>query len=339
MKKIKYGIIGFGNAGIVHAKVLNSIKNVDLVAICDINPRKTSLARNLYKVNLYKDFRTMIKKENLDGVSICLPHYLHSGVSIFCMKNKINVLCEKPIATRIVDADKMIKCSYKNKVLLGTIFQHRFEPINLMIKKEIESDKLGSLISTSISVKWKKTKDYYLNWQGNKHMAGGGVLINQAIHFIDLAQWFNGGIKSVIGNMKTEREYITVEDNAIAMVFYNNNSFGVFDCSTSSNPFFGSTIEIIGSLNSIKICDGHIVFWGGKTDNAIKKINFEINKLDRKFWGKKYFGYGHIFQIKDFIKSISLNKLPSVGGEDGKQALKIVLAIINSSKNNKKIII
>ncbi len=339
MRKIRYGVIGFGNAGKVHSKVLGNIKNVDFTSVCDISLKERSLAKDMYAVSVYGDFKEMVKKENLDGVSICLPHYLHSPVSIFCMKNKINILCEKPIATKVADAEKMIQCSHKNNILFGTIFQHRFEPINIMIKKEIENGRLGNLISTSVNVKWRKTKDYYLNWQGDKIKAGAGVLINQAIHFIDLAQWFNGGVKSVLGNIKTDRKYITVEDNAIANVFYNNNSFGVFDCSTSSNPFFGSTIEIIGSINSIKMHDGRIIFWGGKTDAEIVKINNKIKKMDKETWGKKYFGYGHIFQIKNFIESIKFNKAVSVSGEDGKETLKIILAIIKSSKTKKRVIV
>lgn len=337
MRKIKYAIIGFGNAGQVHAKVVDQIKNVDFVAVCDINKDKNEVARQKYGVKTYCDFADMSEKETLDAVSVCLPHCLHAPASIFMERQGINVLCEKPLATSMIDAKKMIKNAREHKVILGSIFQHRFEPINVLIKKEIGEGRLGDIISTSVNVKWKKTKEYYSDWQGDKKQAGAGVLINQAIHFIDLAQWFNGGVKSVVGKIKTNREYIDVEDNAIVLVSYNNGGFGVFDCSTSANPFLGSTIEIVGSLNSVRMHDGYVMAWGGKTESEINKINDSIREVDKETWGKKYFGYGHIFQIKNFIKAIANNGEPAIKGEDGLDTLKLVLSIIASSKNNKEI--
>lgn len=337
MQKLKYAIIGFGNAGQVHAKVLSRVKNVNLVAVCDIDEERRELARKKYSVRTYGDFKDMAKKEKIGAVSICLPHYLHASVSVFMEVRGINVLCEKPLAISVTDAEKMIRVARKHGVILGSIFQHRFEPINVLIKKEVDRGKLGKIISTSVNVKWRKTREYYSNWQGDRKQAGAGVLINQAIHFIDLAQWFNGGVRSVIGKIKTNRNYIDVEDNAIALIFYKNGSFGVFDCSTSANPFLGSTIEIVGSVNSIKMHDGYVVAWGGKSKSEVDEINDSIREVDKETWGKNYFGYGHIFQIKNFVKSVIKGKRPAVIGEDGLDAVKLVLSIIDSSNKNQEI--
>ena len=204
-----------------------------------------------------------------------------------------------------------------------------------LVKNAIDTGDIGELISTSINVKWSKSEEYYQWWQGKMAYAGGGVLINQAIHAIDLAQWFNGGISTVHAYTKSQRPYLEVEDNAVVLVEYNNYTFGVFDCSTSVNPFFGTSLEIIGSKNSLRLFDGRIVFWGGKSDGEIEKQNKLFEEMDAETWGKKYFGHGHIYQINDFVSALNEDRSPLICGEDGRATLEIILSIIESAKTNK----
>jgi predicted dehydrogenase len=307
-KRIKYGIVGLGTAGRIHAEALKNVSGTELLAICDISDNKRELARRLYGARIYTDFATMALDRELDAVSICLPHHLHASASIAFLKREISVLCEKPLATTIADSHEMIEAAQANNALLSVVFQHRYEMINQLIMQEIQQGLLGKIISTSISIKWQKASGYYNGWQGKIAEAGGGVLINQAIHYVDLAQWFNGGCEVVYGMAVTARPNISVEDNAIALVVYKNGAFGSFDCSTCVNPMMGSGLDIVGSNYSIRTRDGEIVIWGRKTSAEINNLNEQIRQHGKFRPGKNYYGYGHKLQIQDFVQCIRESK-------------------------------
>lgn len=339
MKKIKYGIIGFGWAGKTHATVLNNIlsKKVKILSICDINTQKLNEAKKIYQVKTTKNYQEMFDMK-LDAISICTPHHLHFPMAKALIKANIPFLIEKPTVILYDEIKQLRSILKKQKITAGTILQHRYEYANQLVKNAIQNGELGELISTSINVKWEKNEEYYKDWHGNKSMCGGGVLITQAIHMFDLASWFNNGVKSIYGKMKFSRR-LSVEDNVIGLLEYNSGGFGVIDCSTSTKPGFGSTIEIIGSKNSVKLHNGSIIYWGGKSFNDIKHINKMIKKVDMRTWKKKYFGYGHIFQIKNFISSV-IEKAPIlVTIEDGLQVVEVILAFERSSKTHKEVII
>jgi UDP-N-acetyl-2-amino-2-deoxyglucuronate dehydrogenase len=330
---VNYGIIGYGNAGVVHHRILSRIRNVSVVGIYDTEEARRKAAKDM-GIKAYADLPSLIEK--VDAVSICTPHNTHAPLAITALRSGVDVICEKPIATNRLDAYKMIQASEENRKLLGVISQHRYEVANMLLKSEIDKGKLGRLISTSISVKWRKEASYYSDWHGNMERCGGGVLITNAIHMIDVAAWLNGGIKAVYAMSKNVRA-MEVEDNVMALVEYPNDSFGVFDCSTSTNPFFGSALEVVGSDNSVRLFDGMIVFWGGKSQEEIRRLNEQIRKLNKRTWGKKYFGYGHVFQIEDFINCIKNRSTLAVDGIEGTKALEAVLAIMESAKTGSRI--
>jgi len=335
--KIRFGIVGFGVAGRIHAEAIRNVYCAELVAICDISERKREMARRLYGVSVYADLVNMADDDEVDAVSICLPHHLHASATITFLQMQKSVLCEKPLATSVADAQLMIKAAQASNTMLGVVFQHRYEMINQFIREEINQGLLGKIISTSVSVKWQKNPVYYRGWQGNISESGGGVLINQAIHFIDLAQWFNGGGKEVYGMSITARDHLSVEDNAIALVVYKNGAVGAIDCSTCANPMMGSGLDIIGSNYSIRTRDGEIVSWGRKSSNEIESLNEKFRQHGKFKPKQNHYGYGHALQIQDFIQSIQEVKQPLVTGEDGLSALKIVLAIIESAKTQEKV--
>ena len=339
MEKVRYGVVGYGDCGQVHCRILSSLPSASLEVICDLDERKLDLARKLYpKSRFYHEIDEIFANEEIEAISICTPHNTHFDLSKKAFSRKVHVLCEKPLAITIEDSEEMIRKARENGVYLGYISQHRFEFAPSLLKREIERGILGDIISTSISVKWKKERDYYEgSWKGNKSKAGGGVIINQGIHMIDVASWLNGGISSVYAMSRTSRDYIDVEDNAVVLVEYENGAFGVFDFSTSTNPFLGTGLEVVGSKNTVKLFEGRILKWGGKTPEEIQNLNDRIAKIDEKSWGKKYFGYGHIYQIKEFVESILNKREPIVNGEEGKKVLEIVVAIMNSSVEGRRI--
>lgn len=337
---LEYGIVGFGWAGKTHAKVINEklSKKVRLTAVCDIDQSRLNEVSN-QGVKTYLSLTKMLEQESLDGISICTPHFHHHQMCIKASRRKVPFLVEKPIATDYDSAVQIINESNKYGVNSSAVLQHRFELVNRLVKDAIDSEELGEMISTAVNVKWRKDDSYYDNWHGSLEECGGGVLITQAIHMIDIASWFNYGVESVIGEVRTQRPGIEVEDNAIALVKYRNKAFGVIDCSTSTSPMMGSNLEILGSNGSIKLKDGKILYWGTRSQDEIDEMNNNIGKIDSQTWGKNYFGYGHIFQIEDFINSIIEDRKPLIGLEEGLDTLKIVLSIYESSRRGYEVIL
>lgn len=339
MHKLKYGIVGFGWAGKTHAKVIDEkLKSfVKLEAICDIDTQKLAQAKRIYDVVVTEDFHKFIEFD-LDAISICTPHFLHFSMAKDALIARIPFLVEKPVVISFEEIEKLSKLLDDDDLICGTVLQHRFEFANKMLKKAILKGNLGNIYSTSINVKWKKTNEYFNDWHGDKNLSGGGVLLTQAIHMIDLACWFNEDVKSVFGKFRYDRN-LSIEDSAIAILEFLSGAYGLIDCSTSTNPGFGSTLEIIGSSNSVKIHNGRIIKWGSMTENNITKNNEEIDIIDSQTWGKKYFGYGHIFQIQDFIMSVIEQRKTLVPIDEGLRTVKVILSIEKSWIEGKEIIL
>ncbi len=339
MHRLKYGIVGFGWAGKTHAKVIDKkLKSfAKIEAICDIDTQKLIQAKRMYNVSVTEDFQKFLEFD-LDAISICTPHYLHFSMAKDSIFAQVPFLLEKPVVISFEEMEELSKLLKNNNLICGTVLQHRFELANKLLKQAILKGDLGKMYSTCINVKWEKGNDYFNDWHGDKKLSGGGVLLTQAIHMIDLACWFNEGVKSVIGKLRYDRD-LSIEDSAIGILEFLSGANGIIDCSTSANPGFGSTLEIIGSSNSVKIHDGRIIKWGGMSEKNITKKNEEIDMVDSQTWGKKYFGYGHIFQIQDFILSIIEKRKTMVPIDEGLKTVKVILSIEKSWIESKEIIL
>ena len=342
MSKIKYGIIGFGWAGRVHARVLNKFKDkVTLQAVCDTNCLRLEEAFKEFGIRKFLDYRLLLNS-GIDAVSICTPNYLHSEMILNALNRGIHVICEKPLCIKQEEIEKIKKEKRNSQSLFEYILHHRFEPINQELKKAIENNELGEIISGSIIVKWRKDSSYYIgenSWRGKKETAGSGVLMTQAIHAIDLMQWFLGDVKKVYGKCLSILPTIEVEDNAMALLEYKNGAIGLLDCSTSLNPNFGTSIQIVGREYSVILHDGRIVKWGGLSKAEVRVRNKEIIQLESETIKKKYFGYGHIFQIHNFINAISGKGVPKISIDEAERSLKIIWAILESSIIDKEILL
>lgn len=334
-----YAVVGYGNAGSAHAGTIDLLDSARLVAICDINNERLKIASRKHPhANLYDDIESMLSSEQIDIISVCTPHNTHCPITVRALEHKVNVLTEKPIATKLEDADKMICAASENGVKLGVVSQWRYERAPVLLKEKIDNGELGKIISTSINLKWEKDEDYYKDtWKGRMEESGGGVVINQAIHMIDLARWFNGEITSVNAIAATSRNYIDVEDNLVGIINYSNGAFGSIDFSTSTNPEFGTYIEVVGSNYAVKLSKREIVGWGNKKQSEITKFNKQIHDENKFSFGKPYFSRAHISQINDFINSVRSDKDLSSSCIEAKNTLRSVLAIMKSAKELKEV--
>lgn len=340
MNKFRVGIVGCGNIFPMHAISVSNLECAEIIAVCDIKEDRAKAKAEQFNCKYYLDYKEMIDKEKLDVIHICLPHYLHAPVAIYAAKAKVNILTEKPMSIKLEDAEEMISAAKDNNVTLGVIFQNRYNPGSQLIKKSIESGELGKIITGKLSVTWNRSDEYYSHsdWKGTWDMEGGGVIIDQAIHTMDLMRWFvNSEIDYVDANISNRvHEIIEVEDSAEGVIKYKN---GVVTGFYAVN-YYGYDAPVEIEL----YCEKGIVKMIG--DRGIIKFNDERefiadNNPNETFnygnGAKGYWGVSHIKQIKNFYKALTLGEKPEITGDEAVKTQKMICAIYESGKEKKRI--
>ncbi len=269
MKKVKVGLVGLGNIGTKHAGYLSEMESVDFAAVCDIIKDKADLFREKYGANAYYDYREMLEKEKLDAVIIAVPHYDHTPISVDAFEKGINVLCEKPLAVHVNDAEKSVSAfkaakSKNDKLVFAMMFQERTYAHYRKIKEILESGRLGKLIRvTWIDTTRFRTQKYYNSggWRATWAGEGGGILSNQCPHNLDMYQWLFGLPKSVNGFAGIGKYHdIEVEDEVTAYFEHENGMVGHFIVSTAEAP--GSNrLEISAENGKLIYEDGELIFY------------------------------------------------------------------------------
>jgi UDP-N-acetyl-2-amino-2-deoxyglucuronate dehydrogenase len=340
MKKFKIGIIGCGNIFPMHAYPANSLDNVEVVAICDKNEQLANEKAKDFNCKAYTDYKDMIDNAGIDAVHICTPHYLHHTMSIYATSKKVNVLTEKPMAIKEEDAKAMIKSAKDNNVTLGVIFQNRYNASSTLIKETLASGKLGKILSGQVFVTWKRTDEYYSKseWKGTWDKEGGGVIIDQSIHTLDLANWFvNNEIDYIDASIHTRaHDIIEVEDIAEGIIKYKN---GVSISFYTMNYFeYDAPVKLeLSCEHGIVKMEAEKVVIQFK-DGTI--ISAEQNPDDVFEYGdgvKSYWGVNHVKQITNFYKSIEQGKDVDITGEMALETQKLVCGIYESGKTKTRV--
>ncbi|MGP3778286.1 Gfo/Idh/MocA family protein [Halanaerobium saccharolyticum] len=332
MKKLKTAIIGCGNIHQVHADIIKNSDNTELEYVVDIKENRAKKSAEKYNCKYLTDYKDLLDK-NLDSVHICTPHFLHSSMAIDFLNSEINVLVEKPLALNYKEAQKVIKADQNSSAKLGVCFQNRFNENIQRAREIIDSSELGELKGIKGIVTWHRDQNYYLkdDWKGYYKTEGGGVLINQAIHTLDLIQWFGGEIEAVKGNIDTRvlEDIIEVEDTADATLYFKNNAVGIF---YATNGFSAnSPVEIVVDFEK-----GSLRLFGDQLfvqkENEIKQFSEEKESKYKAYWG-----YGHQKLIESFYQAIINNNNKNlIKAEEGIKTLELINKINNSSKKRKK---
>ncbi|OPJ59791.1 Gfo/Idh/MocA family protein [Clostridium oryzae] len=335
MKKLGAAIVGCGNIYRNHGDALEGSDYAEIKAVVDIDSARVQKAANIYACDAYEDYRRMLEREDIDVVHICLPHYLHSKVAISAIESGKHVLTEKPMDINLTNSMSMIETARKYHKYLGVCFQNRYNNASQSAKEIILKRQLGELIGAKAFVAWNRDKIYYMSgeWRGKFKTEGGGVLINQAIHTIDLLQWLAGGVKAVKANVDTRllQKVIEVEDTADATFIFNNGAAGIFyatNCYSSNSPI---EIEMNFERGFLKFEDDklYIIDEDGKRDIT---ANSQTENASKKYWGA-----GHKRLIEAFYKAIIDKTNDYVDGEAGIKTMKIIEAIYRSSSMGRKI--
>lgn len=340
MVKYKVGVVGCGNIFPMHAISINEQENAELVAVCDIKEERAKNRGKEFGVDYYTDYKEMIEKAQLDVIHVCTPHYMHAPIVIDACNAGLHVLTEKPMSIKLEDGEKMVKAGKKNKVTLGVIFQNRYNPSSILIKETLESGELGKVYSGKLAVTWDRSDEYYTNsdWKGTWDKEGGGVVIDQAIHTLDLMRWFIDEeieyVEANIGNRA--HEIIEVEDSAEGVVKYKNGIITGFY--TINYYSYNAPVEIElhceNGLVKMESDNTRIIFNDGREYVTGPNPNESFNYGNTK----SYWGVSHTKQIKNYYDSLANGVAPDVTGGDALKTQKMICAIYDSGKSRKRIV-
>ncbi len=333
-KKLRIGIIGCGRISVMHFVSVQVLKNAQLVACCDIEASKAKQAAEKYQITPYVDYKDMLEKEHLDAVHICLPHYLHTSVSSYAIERGVHVLCEKPMSIAYKDAERVVKLAGQKGVLYGIIFQCRYNDASQFVKSRVYG-KLGKVISVRSVLTWDRKQEYYdsSDWKGTWDKEGGGVVIDQAIHSIDLVRWIVDSEAEKISCSFANRNHagLKVEDSAEGLITFRNGVKYGFYC--MNNYACDEPIEIRFYCEHGKAImtydDAYITYNDGTKEEIHQDFSPQMYENAKIYWG-----FQHVKQIEQFYKACLGEERLEISGAEALKTQKLICGIYKDGKKH-----
>jgi UDP-N-acetyl-2-amino-2-deoxyglucuronate dehydrogenase len=341
--KFRIAIVGCGTIGKTHAEAITHLTEAKLVAVADAfaaNAQK--FARN-YGCNAYCDYRQMFDHEKIDMISVCTPSGSRVEVCQAAAAKGIHILVEKPLEITYEKTKQIIAAAKTGGIKLGCIFQLRFLPIYQYLKQAVTEGRFGRLVLGEAATQCYRSADYYQssNWRGTWAKEGGGALMNQGIHNVDLLRWLMGEVASVSAYFSTLTHQIEVEDTVVASLQFRSGAMGTITASTSVYQGLNKRLAILGSEGAAIIEAEEPITWNFQQpwitkDDLIQKQNGvhrspdPANPIIEDLWG-------HQQQILDMIGAVRDDRLPAITGEDGQKSVELVLAIYQSARTGKPV--
>ncbi|MCC3359525.1 Gfo/Idh/MocA family protein [Bacillus sp. REN16] len=337
-KKIKIGVVGSGSISNTHIKSINEVSNAELVAIYSRNKETVQKMADTYNLKAYTDYRDFLTNAGIDMVAIVTPSGTHAELGIAAAKAGKHVVVEKPIDITIEKTNKLIEACKNNNVILSCIFQHRFDEAVQDVKKVLKEGEFGQLNFGAARTTIYRAQEYYDSgaWRGTWELDGGGALINQSVHYIDLLLYVMGPVDEVYAYTATRaHERIEVEDIAVATVKFKSGALGLIEGNTTAYPGFSTTLDIFGSNGSVIIENDHVKEWKFKSG-----LEYENKQnIVEKNVSSNIVASNHSFvrQYTDIVQAIIENRKPLVTGEEAKKSLELILAIYQSAKEGRPV--
>ncbi len=322
---LKIGIIGYGTIAPIHKHAIEQVPDVELTCICDID-----ITKRLPDIGFYTDIDEMLQREELDAVHICLPHYLHVPMVKKCAEKGLDIFVEKPLGITYEDASSLFGLEETYGVKIGVSLQNRYNITSVRLKEIVEQQTYGKILGSKGLVTWCRKNEYYKDapWRGKLAQAGGGVMLNQSIHTLDLLQYIGGTFKNVeakVSNFTLKEQEI--EDSVMAHLEYVD--------SDASSLFIATNSYCINSSVEVEFVFEHAIF--RIKDSKLYKICEEFNTQelicedDTLPGSKSYYGVNHTAAIKDFYNG------SYVSLQEGAAPLKLIDGIMESSRTNERI--
>ncbi|MRX72165.1 gfo/Idh/MocA family oxidoreductase [Bacillus lacus] len=333
---INFAIVGAGFIAKKHIDAIEKTEGAQLVAVCDTNPER--LAEYEGKVNTFTDLEEMLKNQgDLHVVNICTPSGLHERLVSTVASYKKHIIVEKPMALTVEDSEAIITEAKEHGIKLAVLHPNRFRPAIKKLREVYDAGKFGKLSHANATVRWNRGQEYYdqAPWRGTKKF-DGGVLMNQAIHNLDLLLWFMGPVESVQAMAATRFRKIETEDLAAGVIQFQSGALGIIEAATTIYPKnLEESLSIFGETGSVKI--------SGRNANFIETWDFqdvseeEAQSLAEEIKADPFGKPGHQCIVEDMVAAINENREPVVGGEDGLAPVKLIAALLESAETGKKV--
>ncbi len=332
-----FGIIGCGTISSWHANSILKIEGARLTGVTDVSTESREAFARKFNTKAYDSLEDLLTDEDIDVVSICTPSGLHEALAVKAANAGKHIITEKPMSITLQEADNIIRACYENKVKMAVISQLRFTDACQKLRTAVSGGLLGKIVSGDIYMKFYRSQEYYDkgNWRGTWKMDGGGALMNQGIHGIDLLQYIMGPVKSVFAHSKTLARNIEVEDTAAALLEFESGALGVIQGTTSIYPGFPRRLEINGDKGTIVLEEDSIVSWDIMGHDTDPMLTLERTKNGTASNPSDFGLEGHIRQISDMVDAIRNNRKPIVDQYEGRKPLEIIMAIYESSKTGR----
>ena len=346
-KLVNYAVVGLG-VGKAHVRGAIAAEGCKLVALCDIRPEQLANAQatipGAEDAKTYTDFAEMLKNPEIDVVSVCTPSGLHADMAVQALRAGKNVLVEKPMDIAVDKILEIEKARQETGLKVGGIFQNRRNAIMEPFKAAVEAGRLGDIYAAFFRVNWHRDDNYFLangGWRGTWAMDGGGSLMNQGVHTVDLMQWLLGDVESIRADMRIVNHKIETEDFTSSTVKFKGGAIATFVSTTCAYPGMGTDLQLTGTDGSIHIDGDRVVAWRIKGD----RMEEEEAEMKEKFGGKGSGNVadasivrGHSYHIQDMVDAVRFDQDPLIGPMEATKAVRIINAVYESARTGKEIV-
>ncbi|NTV92272.1 MAG: Gfo/Idh/MocA family oxidoreductase [Chlorobiaceae bacterium] len=337
-RKIRIAVTGCGRISKNHfAAIEKHADCLELAALCDINPKSLEEHQERHKVPGYRRLEELLKAEKIDIVALCTPSGLHSSETIMSARYGVNVMTEKPMATRWNDGVSMVKACDEARVRLFVVKQNRRNSTLQLLKRTVEKGRFGRIYMVNINVFWTRPQEYYdsAKWRGTWEF-DGGAFMNQASHYVDLVDWLIGPVESLQAYTSTLARNIEVEDTGVVSFKWRSGALGSMNVTMLTYPQnLEGSITIIGEKGTVKV--------GGLAVNDIQHWEFADSDPDDEnvkmasYETSSVYGFGHPLYYKNVIDVLRGEAEPETDGREGLRSLEMLIAAYISSRDGKRV--
>lgn len=334
METFGVGITGAGTIGTVHAEALSKIEGARLVAVTSTREATGRQLADAHGAEWHAELGELLARPDVDAVILGTPSGLHAAEAVAAARARKHVITEKPMATTLADADRMIRACQNAGVTLSVILQYRFNRDVLHLKRAVEAGLFGRLVLGNAFVHWHRTQAYYEEsdgWRGTWALDGGGALMNQSIHAIDLIQWILGPIEGACAYAGTLAHDIEAEDTASAALRFASGALGVIQGTTSAHRDWPLKIEIHGTEGSATLQGSRLTGWQPVRDEEVLSAR-ELESFPEPL-GDEPLGAAHGRQLGEILAALREDREPPVPGEEARKAVEIILGIYEAAAN------
>lgn len=342
---LRFGIIGCGMIAKFHARALQDNPSTELVGAWSRRPESTQAFADEFQCQAFGSLEEMLASESIDAVTICSPSGAHLDPALAAARAGKHVVVEKPLEVTTERCDQIIAACREANVKLAVTLQSRFHRSSQLLKQAVDDGRFGRITLGDAYVKWFRSQEYYDSgaWRGTWELDGGGALMNQAIHSVDLLLWVMGPVQQLFAMTDTAtHERIEVEDVAVATLKFANGALGVIEATTTAYPGALKKIEIAGNLGSAVLEEEDLIQWD------FKNTTEDDERIRQEMQGQTDTGggaadpaaighHGHQMVFADFAEAVAQDREPSINGPEGRKSVEVIEAIYRSAREQRPV--